>query len=122
MPVDCGFPGTYLCHEDELLRIYRTLYHRLSRSRPDVIVVELGDGLAQRETSMLLSHPEVQASIDGVLYCASDSLPAEGGVRWLQSHGYRILGVSGLVSVSPLAAQEAEEFCGIRCYTREELL
>jgi hypothetical protein len=119
---DCGVPGTYLCTEEDLLGIYRTLYYALRRHQPDIIVIEFADGLVQRETKLLLEHPEVCASIDGVLYVAVDSIAADGGVRWLATRAYTVLGVSGLVSASPLGAKEAEDQSKVRCYSREELM
>jgi hypothetical protein len=118
---DLGFPSTYLCSETELIQIYRTLYHELSKIDPDYIVMEIADGVVQRETVMLLANAEFKQSLDHLLYAAGDSLAAEAVYRQLILRDYQPLAFSGLVSASPLAIREAEKLTGLRCYTREEL-
>lgn len=119
---DCGFPSTYLCDDEEVMDIYRTLLHQLKKEKPDFIVMEIADGIIQRETKRLLARQEFKESIDHLLYAAGDSLAAEAGMRWLARRGYKPSALSGLVSASPLAKAEAEELTGERCYTREEII
>jgi hypothetical protein len=118
---DFGFPSTYLCNETELLQIYRTLYHELCQINPDYIVLEIADGVVQRETAMLLANAEFKNSIDHLFFAAGDSLAAEAVYRQLTVRGYAPLAFSGLVSASPLAIREAEMLTGLPCYTREDL-
>lgn len=118
---DCGFPSTYLCEPRQLIQIYRTLYHTLCREEPDFVVMELADGIVQRETALLLNNVEFRRSISNIFYAAGDSLAVEAGIRWLKGRGYRVTAFSGLISTSPLARLEAEALVGLSSYTREEL-
>ena len=88
---------------------------------PDVIVVEVADGVLQRETAHLLSCEAFRAAIDGVLFAAGDALGAVGGREWLMAQGHRVIGVSGLVSASPLAAREASQAMGEAVLTLSQL-
>ncbi len=119
---DCGFPSTYLCEDEEVLSIYRTLRQRLRKVKPDFIVMEIADGFIQRETDKLLAQTEFKESIDHLIYSAGDALAAESGLRLLNQKGYRITAVSGLVTASKLSKAEAETLTGVRCYTREEII
>lgn len=118
---DFGYPSTYLCDEQDLITLYRTLYHTLSVNNTDYLVFEIADGIVQRETVMLLNHPELRQSMDWLFYAAGDGLACEAGVRWLTQRGLPVHGLSGLVTASTLALQEAEALTGKRIYTRDAL-
>ncbi|HXG83621.1 MAG TPA: hypothetical protein VNI84_06300 [Pyrinomonadaceae bacterium] len=119
---DCGYPSTYLCDGEEVLNIYRTLRQRLRKEKPDFIVMEVADGIVQRETTELLAQPEFKKSIDHLIYSASDALAAESGLRLLAQKGYEVAALTGLVSASALAKAEAEALVGVRCYTQDEII
>jgi hypothetical protein len=90
------------------------LIEQLSAAFTDVIVIEIADGILQRETKSLLQSRRFQQRIGSVLFASGDALGAAGGVAWLQSNGLEVAGISGLVSVSPLASREAEEASGVK--------
>ena len=88
---------------------------------PDVIVVEFADGLLQRETAALLTSARMREAIDGVLFAAPDALSAVGGREWLLRAGHHVIGVSGLISASPLASREAAAAMNARVLTLDQL-
>lgn len=108
-----GVVSTYKLDRDELLRICFTLCSHAMRTGVDVLVLEVADGLYQRETAMLLQTPEFQALVDGVFFAARDALGAKAGVDWLTQHGLRTLALSGIITIAPLAIQEATEAVGL---------
>lgn len=102
-----GWPSTYLLDEPELLEIFNTLDLRYANNPGNWWVVELADGLLQRETAMLLAHPTVRARIHRLVLCATDTLAALGGMGVLDEHfGLEPDAVSGLVASSPLGMRE----------------
>lgn len=102
-----GWPSTYLLDEQELVEIFDTLDLKHANNPANWWVVELADGLLQRETAMLLSHPTVRARIDRLVLCATDTFAAIGGLRVLDEHfGLVPDVVSGLVASSPLGVRE----------------
>ncbi len=110
-----GWPSTFLCTEEQLLEIYRHLRSHLLAEAPDVIVLEIADGILQRETDLLLSSQEFRKTIDHVIFAAGDSLAAESGVRRLIQLGYPVLGVSGKMTTNVLQMQEAEAILKLPC-------
>ena len=76
-----GYPSTYMSGLKELLGIYHIILGNLQAANPDYIILEIADGVFQRETCMLLESAEFRQSVDHVFFAASDSLSAESGVR-----------------------------------------
>jgi hypothetical protein len=76
---------------------------------PDVTVMEIADGLLQRETSLLLSEPLIKKSTDGILLTADSAPSALYAVRYLKRLGYNIFAVSGAMTSSPLYIQEFQK-------------
>lgn len=118
---DMGHASTAGLPLDQIERTALSLIAHCAAEAPDVIVVEVADGVLQRETASLLSGPAFREAIDGVLFAAGDALGAVGGRDWLVAHGHRVAGVSGLVSASPLATREAEAAMGMPVLTLEQL-
>lgn len=117
----CGWPSTYLCGSAELEETARTLYDALLRVRPDVVVMELADGITQRETAMLLRSPVFASLVDAVVFASGDALGAEAGVARLRSLGLAVVATSGRASMSPLLVAETEAVTGLPCLTRQAL-
>lgn len=118
---DYGFPSTYMCDEDELLSLYETLLAKVLLHRPDYVVMEIADGLYERETKMLLTNHHVISTIDGVMFSAGDSLAAINGVQLLNKWGLHPTLLSGLLTASPLLMKEVREHTNVPVFTIEEL-
>ena len=103
---DYGFPSTYLCDRPELLSLFRTMLADIAPSRPDVVVMELADGIVQRETAMLLEDRSVREALRGVVLADENTLSAHFGAQWLRALGHNVLGVTGLLTSSPLYMRE----------------
>lgn len=117
-----GYPSTYMLGREELLGLYRSLLSRLHAHAPDYILVEVADGIFQRETLMLLESEEVRSSVDHVFFAASDSLSAESGVRLVRNRGLPLRATAGAITQSLLATREAEEVTGIPCLSTERIM
>jgi len=62
----------------------RSLLNALAVKQPDVIVVELGDGLiGAYGVDAILADSDIRAALTGVVLCANDPVAAWGGVRLL---------------------------------------
>ena len=106
-----GYPSTYLLAEDELLRIFNQLDLKYANNPKNYWVVEIADGLLQRETAMLLESDDVRSRIHRLIFCASDAFGAIGGLRVLRDHfDLTPDAVSGVCSSSPLSLRELETF------------
>ncbi len=114
--VDAGYVSTYRVNREVLLDVVMTLGHEMAASKPDVIVIEVADGLLQRETARLFATPEFTNWIDGVIFAANDALGAQSGISWLTARQLPVLAITGVLTSSPLAQREAEEVCGLPVY------
>jgi hypothetical protein len=103
---DYGFPSTYMCQQEELLSLYETLVNKVLAVQPDYVIVEVADGLFERETKMLLSDRRFTSTVDGVVFSAGDSLAAVNGIQLLHQWGIYPDAISGLLTASPLLVQE----------------
>lgn len=118
---DFGFPSTYLCDESELLDLYESLLQKVNTIRPDYTVMEIADGLYQRETTMLLTNPQFKETVHSVIFSAGDSLAAINGSNNLTSWGLTPFVLSGLFTASPLLINEVKNNSILPVLNIEEL-
>ena len=119
--VDGGYASTYLCTVEELLNLHALLINHAAAQGAEWVVVEIADGLLQRETAGLLQNSRFTASVDAWVFAAGDPLAASGGVCTLRGWGIELVAVSGLVSMSPLGIRETQGATGLPCLTAKEL-
>ena len=119
---DAGMASTYLQPMESIERGLISLLSDASRNGADIAVVELADGIFQKETAELLEKSKILRSVvDGIMFASGDAVSSVGGVHHLRTLGYEPVAVSGMVSLSPLAASEAEAIMKTKIYTREQL-
>jgi hypothetical protein len=114
--IDAGYVSTYRVHREVLHDIVMTLGAQMAASGPDVIVVEVADGLLQRETARLFATPAFTDWIDGIIFTANDALGAQAGISWLTARQLPVFAITGVLTSSPLATREAEDICGLPVY------
>src|SRR5713226_3770654 len=119
--VDGGFPSTYLSTLEELVHLYDLLISRAAAAGASWAIVEIADGLLQRETAALLQHPGFAASVGAWIFAAGDPLAAAGGVGLLRNWAIDPLAISGVVSMSPLGMKETQAATQLPCLTAGEL-
>lgn len=103
---DYGFPSTYCCDQRELFGLFETMVADSMQVDPDIIVMEIADGLLQRETQMLLASPEVRARVRGLVLAAGCASSALHGIGEVNRLGHIVTAVSGLITSSPLFMRE----------------
>ncbi|MDR7303993.1 hypothetical protein [Haloactinomyces albus] len=118
---DFGFPSTFRLGSDEVRSILVSLIEELSTPEPDVIVIEIADGLYQTETDRLLADPVFSQSVDQIVFAASGALGATAGVALLRNHGLPVSAVSGTLTSAPLATREAQEVLDVPVINTFEL-
>lgn len=114
---DAGFATTYRASVEDVEGIFTTITGHLAGASVDAIVLEIADGLFQRETEALVGSPRFADGVDAVLFAADGALAASAGTEWLSFRGLRVLGISGTLTRSPLAVREAELATGLPVYT-----
>lgn len=119
---DFGFPSTYLCSTNEILILFKRLLAIANSINPDYIIVEIADGLLQRETSALIHSERFNRQISGILFSSADSMSAISGADMLSQLGCNVLGVTGLFTRSPLLMKEVREKSHYTVLTGENLM
>ncbi len=118
---DGGYPSTFLLPVEEIVDLFQVLLSHASADGAEWVVVEIADGLLERETSALLQNRTFVQSVDAWVFAAGDPLSAEAGVRLLRRWNIEAAAVSGLVTMSPLGMREVQEAVGLACLTADEL-
>jgi len=114
---DAGVVSTCGSSAAEVRRVFRSLMAHCADSGADVVVVEVADGLLQHETSELLHSDLFRQWVNAVIFAAPDAMSAASGVSMVAAMDLPLLGISGAVSASPLAASEAAHASGVAVLT-----
>jgi hypothetical protein len=95
--VECGLPSTVMAKD--LGAVARTVVASLEKSQPDLILLELGDGiLGGYNTESILADESLRARTASRILCANDLVGAWGGVQILEQRGHRPDVMSGPVT------------------------
>jgi len=109
-----GYPSTYMLEMDQLLKIFHSVDLKYGNNHRNYLVIEIADGILQRETAMLLQHPDIKKRIHRLIFCASDAAGIAGGLTILdRSFGLVPHAISGVCTSSPLALREIASFTDI---------
>lgn len=95
--LDCGLPSTAKVRD--LAPYARALLAELSSKKPDVIVLELGDGiLGDYHVSTFFQHEDLVRATRAVVMCANDLVAAWGAKKLMEQWKIPITVVSGPVT------------------------
>lgn len=119
--LDAGRVSTYRIERHDLLDIFMTIGGHLAAANPKIIVLEVADGLLQRETARLFQIPEFMNWADGVIFAANDALGAQAGVSWLAARQLPVIAITGILTSSPLASREAASATGLPVFNTMSL-
>jgi hypothetical protein len=95
--LDCGLPST--ARVTDLAPYARAILAELAVRNPDVIVLELGDGiLGDYHVGTFFQHPDLTRATKAVVMCANDLVAAWGAKKLMEEWGIPITVVSGPVT------------------------
>lgn len=110
--LDCGLPSTV--GVGSLAPVAKAIIARLNEAAPDLIVVELGDGiLGGYSVESVFEDAELRAATAAIVYCASDYVGAWGGVEWFARRGIAVDLVAGSVTDSAMGEEYIEREFGV---------
>lgn len=118
---DAGMVTTYLEPLERIKGGIRDLLGAAAQEGCEVVVMEIADGLFQKETAELLADEWFQSRISGLVFTCGDAVAAAGGAAILAQNQLTPDVITGIVSCSPMAAREAQEATGIRVLGKEAL-
>jgi len=103
---DYGFPSTYLCKKPELVDLFNTMLSDIEKLSPDIVVMEIADGVLQRETKMILTDKKIKKMTKGIVLTAESAPSALYSLQQLENWGHNVIAVSGAITSSPLSSEE----------------
>jgi hypothetical protein len=110
--LDCGLPSTV--GAGDLAPVAKAIISRLNESLPDLIVIELGDGiLGGYSVETIFEDAELQEATAAIIFCASDYVGAWGGIELLRRRGIAIDLVAGSVTDSQMGQDYVEREFGV---------
>jgi hypothetical protein len=110
--LDCGLPSTVDCND--LACVAKAILNHLNTFAPDMIVVELGDGIVGGySVDSVLKDPEIQDAISSFVFCASDYVGVVGGITILKDFGIKVDVIAGSVTDSQMGEDFVQEQYGI---------
>ena len=118
---DAGMPTTFRMPISRIEHGFETLVGTAAANGAEIVVVEIADGVFQRETEEILRDSNIIRRMDGIMFAAPDALGAVGGTSVLARHGLTPFAISGMVSLSALGTKEAMAETALPVLTREEL-
>ncbi len=97
--LDCGLPSTV--DVEDLAPSAKAIIARLNEASPDLIVIELGDGiLGGYSVETVFDDVELLEATAALVFCASDYVGAWGGIELLRRKGVEVDVISGSVTDS----------------------
>lgn len=109
---DLGLPSTVGL--DDLGWVARSIIAHLSAAEPDVIIVELGDGLlGGYNVGSILDEPLIRQSLAATVFCAGDFVAAWGGVELLKHRHLLPDVISGSVTDSKMGVDFIRKELGL---------
>jgi hypothetical protein len=95
--LDCGLPST--ANVTDLAPYARAILGELAAQKPDVIVLELGDGiLGDYHVATFFDHEDLVAATRAVVLCANDLVAAWGAQKLMEEWNISITVISGPVT------------------------
>lgn len=111
--LDCGLPSTV--GVENLAPVAKAILNHLNSFEPDLIVVELGDGIVGGyAVDSVLKDFEIKEAMKSFVFCASDYVGVVGGMAVLKNLGIEIDVVAGSVTDSQMGENFIEQNYGIK--------
>jgi hypothetical protein len=110
--LDCGLPSTV--DAGDLAPVARAIIARLNESAPDLIVIELGDGiLGGYSVESIFEDAEFREATAVLVFCASDYVGAWGGIELFRRRGIKVDLIAGSVTDSQMGEDYIEREFGV---------
>jgi hypothetical protein len=110
--LDCGLPSTV--DAGDLSPVAKAIIAKLNQSAPDLIVIELGDGiLGGYSVESIFDDMELRGATAAIIFCASDYVGAWGGIELFRRRGITVDLVAGSVTDSQMGQDYIEREFGV---------
>lgn len=105
--LDCGLPSTV--EVENLAPVAKAILNHLNSFEPDLVVVELGDGIVGGyAVDSVLKDADIKKAISSFVFCAGDYVGVVGGIAVLKNLGIEIDVIAGSVTDSQMGEDFVE--------------
>jgi hypothetical protein len=110
--LDCGLPSTV--GVEDLAPVAKAVIAHLNECAPDLVVIELGDGiLGGYSVESVFDDEELREATAALVFCASDYVGAWGGIELFRRRGIKVDVVAGSVTDSRMGEDYIERELGV---------
>ena len=110
--LDCGLPSTV--DYGDLSPVAKAILNHLNSFQPDLIVVELGDGIVGGyAVDSVLKDAEIKSAMQSFVFCANDYVGVIGGMTVLKNFGITIDVIAGSVTDSQMGEDFVQSEFGL---------
>jgi len=110
--LDCGLPSTV--DAGNLAPVAKAIIARLNECSPDLIVIEMGDGvLGGYSVETVFDDAELRDATAANIFCAADYVGAWGGIELLARRGIQVDLIAGSVTDSQMGQDYVEKQFGV---------
>ena len=110
--LDCGLPSTV--DYGDLSPVAKAILNHLNSFQPDLIVVELGDGIVGGyAVDSVLKDAEIKSAMQSFVFCANDYVGVVGGMTVLKNFGITIDVIAGSVTDSQMGEDFVQSEFGL---------
>jgi hypothetical protein len=110
--LDCGLASTV--DAGDLAPVAKAMISRLNECSPDMIVIELGDGiLGGYSVDSAFDDPQLRNATGAIVFCASDYVGAWGGIELFRRKGIQVDVIAGSVTDSQMGQDYIEAEFGV---------
>ena len=110
--LDCGLPSTV--DVEDLAPVAKAILNHLNLFEPNLIVVELGDGIVgSYSVDSILQDFEIKQATSSFVFCASDYVGVIGGITTLKNFDIEIDIIAGSVTDSQMGEDFVQNHFGI---------
>ena len=114
---DCGITSTANMSAEDIVEVSKGAIEQLSKSKPDAIMIEFGDGLMGKYgVNAILEDPEIQANVRFHIGCARDPVGAIGLAKGCEDIGLPLDVISGPVTDNQVGQDIIKEQLGVLTY------
>lgn len=114
---DCGITSTANMPDDQMVDVAKGAIEHLSKSNPDAIMVEFGDGfMGKYGVNAILKDPQIQANVRFHIGCARDPVGAIGLANACENLGLPLDVISGPVTDNKVGQDILKEQLGVLTY------
>lgn len=119
--VDAGFPSTVGLSTDNFTHLLQRFKESAQKAEAQVLVLEIADGILQPETKSLMNSEPFINEVTGVIVAADSATSAIMVAERVLSAGFSLYAISGLLTRSPIACEEATMGSGLPVFTAADL-